>query len=231
MMGIRLTRVCSRRMNSMSICLRLQGNMREAQDEEGSDVRMTSGLNEVEAGVDTVVHNFLPVDAVLLLQVGVKTGLDVIQDRPPTEMTCQRRCDDRKFPNLSSLLTKSPKPGVSTTVRCRRTPFSSMSDGMHLNGKRRKKKREQRTCTDAFNGDCLWMLSGGGERLFGRVERGVEESVNERRLSEARFALGIVSRRGGWRRGRDGPTTMVVNWKPLRTLFLWTWFGRFAKPT
>src|SRR3954469_24081905 len=27
----------------------------------------------------------------------------------------------------SSLLTKSPKPGVSTTVRRRRTPFSSMS--------------------------------------------------------------------------------------------------------
>jgi hypothetical protein len=30
-------------------------------------------------------------------------------------------------PNLSSLFTKSPKPGVSTTVSFRRTPFSSMS--------------------------------------------------------------------------------------------------------
>ncbi len=27
------------------------------------------------------------------------------------------------------------------------------------------------------------------------------------------------------------PTTMAVNWKPLRTLFLCTWLGRFAKPT
>ena len=27
------------------------------------------------------------------------------------------------------------------------------------------------------------------------------------------------------------PTTMAVNWKPLRTLFLWTWLGRLAKPT
>jgi hypothetical protein len=30
-------------------------------------------------------------------------------------------------PHDTSLLTKSPKPGVSTTVRRRRTPFSSMS--------------------------------------------------------------------------------------------------------
>src|SRR5215469_4527377 len=30
-------------------------------------------------------------------------------------------------PQDASLLTKSPKPGVSTTVRRRRTPFSSMS--------------------------------------------------------------------------------------------------------
>ena len=24
---------------------------------------------------------------------------------------------------------------------------------------------------------------------------------------------------------------MAVNWKPLRTLFRWTWLGRLAKPT
>ena len=29
----------------------------------------------------------------------------------------------------------------------------------------------------------------------------------------------------------DVPTTMAVNWKPLRTLLRWTWLGRFAKPT
>ena len=27
------------------------------------------------------------------------------------------------------------------------------------------------------------------------------------------------------------PTTIAVNWKPLRTLFLWTWLGRLANPT
>ena len=24
---------------------------------------------------------------------------------------------------------------------------------------------------------------------------------------------------------------MAVNWKPFRTLFLWTWLGRLEKPT
>lgn len=24
---------------------------------------------------------------------------------------------------------------------------------------------------------------------------------------------------------------MAVNWKPFRTLFLWTWLGKLAKPT
>lgn len=89
---------------------------------------MTGGLDEVEAGVDAIVYDLLTVNTVLLLQVGVKTRLDVVQDGPPTRITCQEGSLDGKFSHLSSLLTKSPKPGVSTTVRCRRTPFSSMSD-------------------------------------------------------------------------------------------------------
>ena len=33
------------------------------------------------------------------------------------------------------------------------------------------------------------------------------------------------------RKRANKPTTMAVNWKPFLTLFLWTWLGRFAKPT
>ena len=67
--------------------------------------------------------------------------------------------------------------------------------------------------------------------MLGRIERGVEEGVNERGLSKAGFAFEKVSERGQRVKERNRPTTMAVNWKPLRTLFLWTWFGRFAKPT
>lgn len=46
-----------------------------------------------------------------------------------------------------------------------------------------------RTCTDALDGDCLWAVGGGRERLLGRVKGRVKESVDECGLSEAGFAL------------------------------------------
>jgi hypothetical protein len=49
--------------------------------------RVTSGLDKVEAGVDTIVDNFLTVDAVLLLEVGIEPRLDVLEDGlPATQM-------------------------------------------------------------------------------------------------------------------------------------------------
>lgn len=95
-----------------------------------------------------------------------------------------------------------------------------------------KAERDGQTCSNALDGDRLWTLVGGRQRLLGRVKRRVEEGVNEGRLAKAGFALeGGVSTQRARRRAGNGPTTMAVNWKPLRTLFLWTWFGRFAKPT
>lgn len=55
-----------------------------------NDIRVTGGLDEVETGVNTVVYDLLAVNTVLLLQVGVETRLDVVQDGPPTGVTCQR---------------------------------------------------------------------------------------------------------------------------------------------
>lgn len=92
---------------------------------------MTSGLNEIQASVNTVIDNFLAVDPVLLLQVGVKTRLNVVHNGLPAERTRTRvrskYAANEETADLSSLLTKSPNPGVSTTVRRSLTPFSSMS--------------------------------------------------------------------------------------------------------
>lgn len=58
-------------------------------------LRVTRGLNKVEAGMHAVVNDLLPVDAVLLLEIRVKSGLDAIRDRLPAVIetlvkNCQR---------------------------------------------------------------------------------------------------------------------------------------------
>ncbi len=50
---------------------------------EVCNIRVARGLDEVEASVNTVVNNFLPVDAVLLFQVRVETGFNVLNNRLP----------------------------------------------------------------------------------------------------------------------------------------------------
>lgn len=47
------------------------------------NIRVARRLDEVEASVNTVINNFLPVDAVLLLQVGVETGFNVLNNGLP----------------------------------------------------------------------------------------------------------------------------------------------------
>ena len=93
-------------------------------------VRMSCWLNEVETRVDAVVGDFLPIHSILLLEIRVKARLNVLHYRFPAESICTVR-DGRNTWSwavyLSSLLTKSPKPGVSTTVSRSLTPFSSMS--------------------------------------------------------------------------------------------------------
>lgn len=53
-------------------------------------VRVSRGLDEVQACMDAVVYNLLPVDTVLLLQVRVKTRLDVLHNRSPTALCLVR---------------------------------------------------------------------------------------------------------------------------------------------
>lgn len=51
---------------------------------------MASGLNEVQASVNTVIDDFSPVDAILLFEIGVKAGFNVFNNRLPTR---NRICD------------------------------------------------------------------------------------------------------------------------------------------
>jgi hypothetical protein len=44
---------------------------------------MTSGLDEVDTGMDSVVDYFGTVDTVFLFEVAIKSSLDILQDRPP----------------------------------------------------------------------------------------------------------------------------------------------------
>ena len=50
---------------------------------------MTCGLDEVETSVNAVVDDLGPVDAVLLLEVAVEAGLDVLHDGFPAAV-CER---------------------------------------------------------------------------------------------------------------------------------------------
>jgi len=68
--------------------------------------------------MNAVVNNLDPVDTVFLLQVRVKTRFNVLNDRFPTIKNSVNAFQSLiRDTHLSSLLTKSPKPGVSTTVR------------------------------------------------------------------------------------------------------------------
>ena len=87
--------------------------------------------------------------------------------------------------HLASLLTKSPNPGVSTTVRRRRTPSSSISAVV---SKSVQKRTGARTCANALDSDGFRTLGAGRDGLLGWIERGVEEGINEGRLAKARLA-------------------------------------------
>ena len=72
-------------MNSASICLSLVRSMVSVLigRRRTFDARVTSRLDKVEAGVDTVVNDLLAVDATLLLEVRIESRLDIVEDGLP----------------------------------------------------------------------------------------------------------------------------------------------------
>lgn len=88
MTGMRLTLSCSCFMNSMSRGFNLRrrvASVRAARrrTKKRKCARVAGGLDEVQAGVNAVVNDFLAVDPVFLLEVGVEAGLDVVHNRLP----------------------------------------------------------------------------------------------------------------------------------------------------
>ncbi len=77
--------------------------------------------------------------------------------------------------------------------------------------------------------------------LLGRVQGGVEQSVDKSRLSEAGFTCGkrlrlkltcsVPCRMNMKNKEGSSPTTMTLKLKPFRTLLRCHWLGRLAKPT
>lgn len=50
---------------------------------------MTGGLDKVNARVNTVIHELVPVQPVLLFKIRIETGFNVVHDRFPTiKVTC-----------------------------------------------------------------------------------------------------------------------------------------------
>jgi len=92
-------------------------------------------------------------------------------------------------------------------------------------------------CADGLNGDSLGEdVEARPLTLLGRVQRGVEQCVDQGRLSEPRLAWCEECCQNWKSRGRRRiqqyvPTTITLKLKPLRTLLRCHWFGRLAKPT
>lgn len=82
---------------------------------------MSSWLDEVKTSMYTVVNNFHTVNAIFLFQIRIKPRLDILNNGLPAAIVKNIGIppEGQKLnkTHLSSLLTKSPKPGVSTTVK------------------------------------------------------------------------------------------------------------------
>jgi hypothetical protein len=117
--------------------------------------RVTSWLNEVDTGMNAVVHNVHSVDLVLGLKVCVESLLNVLHDWAPGVIIVDEVAE---------------AGGVDDS--------QSESDAVLFD-----------VGTDGLDGDGLWDdVEAGAFALTGRVERGVEESVDQGGLSEAGFA-------------------------------------------
>lgn len=70
---------------------------------------MTGRLDKVYTGVYTVIHQFCSVDPVFLFEVGVESGLDVVDNRLPgvcivDKVSISRSVDDRQSQSHSIFL-------------------------------------------------------------------------------------------------------------------------------
>ena len=121
--------------------------------------RVTSGLDEVDTGVYTVVDNVHAVDFVLGIQVSIEALLDVLDDWAPGVIVVDK-------------VTKAG--GVNDSQTQANTVLLNVgADGLDVDGLGREVER--------------WLLA-----LLRGVERGVEKSVDQSGLSEARLTWKLI---------------------------------------
>lgn len=138
------------------------------------------------------------------------------------QLYCQSAVGERiVMTHHSSLLTKSPKPGVSTTVSLRRTPFSSISVLQSVRvwvGCARARPPNARphsalTSADGLDVDSLATVRSGLGDDLGLVELGLEKSVDERRLAETRLACAHCQHRPFTTMGHAGSDRSVLTYR------------------
>lgn len=141
---------------------------------------MTSRLDKVDTSVNTIIHEFESIHSVFLIEIGVESRFDIIDNWFPADHSnllapLLLLLVLTKWTYLSSLLTKSPKPGVSTIVNFNLTPFSSISvfnqHGVKIQG------GCALTCTNTFNLYCFTSICSRSWNLFRLIEFGLEQGV------------------------------------------------------
>lgn len=129
-------------------------------------IRVASGSDKVEKGVDPVVAEArITLDTRLFSQNIIVLTLDVASDFSKTKMGNSQLCVQKgrgchNSTHVNSLSILSPKPGVSTIVKEMRTPSSSSSTLFHSQSSVTQKwKAPLLTDIDGLDSDSLFDVS------------------------------------------------------------------------
>lgn len=163
---------------------------------------MASRLDEVDAGVNTVVNNVHAVDLVLGVQIGIETLLDVLNNRSPGVI----------------IVDKVAKTwGVDHSQAQTNAVFLNVSgDGLDA---------------DSLGGEVeRWLLTLLWRVERGVKERVDESRLAEAGFTCTQSFISAPAMYTP-RTARDLPTTITLKLKPFRTLLRCHWFGKFANPT
>ena len=115
---------------------------------------VTGWLNEKDTRMDPVVNDIHTVDLVLSIEIGVKTLLDVVHNRPP------------------GLVVVHEVTETGRVNHCQAKTNTGLLD----------------VCADRLDGNGLGNdVEARALALLRRVQRGVEQSIDEGRLSKPRF--------------------------------------------
>ena len=148
------------------------------------DERVTSRLDEVQTCVDSVVSDLDTVDAVLLLEIRIKAGLDVLDDRFPANGLRSKHARDVDGYDEPIVVVDE------VTEAGRINNSETKANAILLNILRMRSAdatlRLMRAITGAYALDSHSRrpLVTGSERYLGGIEGSIEEGVDESRFAE-----------------------------------------------